>query len=101
MAIDPSRYTRSLRARRLRGAAALLEVLMLIGAENVTDSDMAKVVVDNELELREMLSFALRELVKPDYMEQGKPTVAQLESILNDPAERRIGIEADGSLRVE
>lgn len=56
-----SRYTRSLRARRLRGAAALIEALKMIGAENATDHDMAEVIVENELELREMLAFVLNE----------------------------------------
>jgi hypothetical protein len=32
--VDPRRYTRSIKARRLRGAAALMEMLELIGAEN-------------------------------------------------------------------
>lgn len=57
--IDPSRYTRSLRARRLRGAAALMEILELIGAEGATDHDLAHIATDQELELRELLSFAL------------------------------------------
>ena len=61
-ALDESRYTRSLIARRLRGAAALTEALFLIGAENATDHDLAKVIVDNELELREFLSGAMAAL---------------------------------------
>jgi hypothetical protein len=60
--IEASRYTRSLKARRLRGAAALMEALELIGASNATDHDMAKVIVDYELELREFLAGALRDL---------------------------------------
>lgn len=60
--IDASRYTRSIDARRLRGAAALMEILEHIGATNATDHDMAHVVVDNELELRELLAFALLKL---------------------------------------
>jgi hypothetical protein len=82
----------------LRGAAALLEALMLIGAANATDGDMALVIVDNELELRELLEFALRELARPDYKEGGKPTVAELEAILNDPAEREVEVLSDGSI---
>ena len=60
--IESSRHTRSLIARRLRGAAALTEALFLIGAENATDHDLAKVIVDNELELREFLSGAMAAL---------------------------------------
>ena len=100
MSIDPSRYTRSLRARRLRGAAALLEALTLIGATNATDQDMAQTITDNELELREMLAFTLRELTKPgaDREERGKPTIEELEALLADPAERKIEIRPDGSI---
>lgn len=60
--IEPTRYTRSIKARRLRGAAALMEMLHHIGANNVTDHDVARVLCDNELELREMLSFAMSKL---------------------------------------
>jgi len=63
--VDPSRYTRSMRARRLRGAAALNEMLTMIGAPNATDHDTATVLTDNELELRELLAYALTELAKP------------------------------------
>jgi hypothetical protein len=63
--VDPSRYTRSIRARRLRGAAALNEMLTMIGAPNATDHDMAAVLTDNELELRELLSFVLTKLAEP------------------------------------
>lgn len=69
MTVDASRYTRSIRARRLRGAAALMEAIDLIGATNSDDHQMAKVIVENELELREVLSFALRELGSPDYVD--------------------------------
>jgi hypothetical protein len=62
---DPNRYTRSMRARRLRGAAALNEMLTMIGAPNATDHDMAAVLTSEELELREMLAFVLTELAKP------------------------------------
>jgi hypothetical protein len=62
--IDPARYTRSIEARHMRGAAALMEALELIGATGVTDHDMARVIVDNELELRSMLSFVLAGLVR-------------------------------------
>jgi len=61
---DPSRYTRSMRARRLRGAAALNEMLTMIGAPNATDH-VAAVLTSEELELREMLAFVLTELAKP------------------------------------
>jgi hypothetical protein len=64
--IDPSRYTRSIKARRTRGAAALMEALELIGAENANDHDMARVICDNELELREMLAAVMRSLARPE-----------------------------------
>jgi hypothetical protein len=54
-----------MRARRLRGAAALNEMLTMLGAPNATDHDMAAVLVNQELELREMLAFVLTELAKP------------------------------------
>ena len=101
MTIDPSRYTRSLRARRLRGAAALLEVLTLIGATNADDHDLARVVVDNEMELREFLDGALKELVRPDYDDRRRPTVEELDAILNDPAPRHVVVQPDGSVRSE
>ena len=63
--VDPSRYTRSLRARRLRGAAALNEMLTMIGAPDATDHDTAAVLTDNELELRELLAFVLTKLAEP------------------------------------
>ncbi len=58
--LDPSRYTRSILARRLRGAAALMEIMELIGAPNATDHDVAAVLTDQELEIREFLSFGMR-----------------------------------------
>ena len=67
--IDQYRYTRSLKARRLRGVAALTEMLERIGCTNSTDHDLAHIFVDNELELREMLAFTMAELAKPDLKE--------------------------------
>lgn len=67
--IDPSRYTRSIKARRLRGAAALMEMLEHIGAENTNDHDVAHILCDNELELREMLAYTMTELSKPTDVE--------------------------------
>lgn len=46
-------------AAAIKGAGALQEALELIGAQDKTDHDMAKVIVDNELELRELVRFAL------------------------------------------
>jgi hypothetical protein len=51
----------SIRAQRLRGIAALMEALDMIG-RNQTDHDLAAVIVDNELELRAMLQFSLVQL---------------------------------------
>lgn len=63
--IAPARYTRSIRARRLRGAAALMEMLEYIGAPHATDHDVAQILCDNELELREMLAYTMTELQNP------------------------------------
>jgi hypothetical protein len=63
--VDPSRYTRSLKARRLRGAAALIEMLEHIGLTNATDHDVARILCDNELELREMLAFTMQQINRP------------------------------------
>jgi hypothetical protein len=67
--VDPKRYTRSLKTRNLRGAAALTEALALIGATNATDHDMAAIITDNELELRQMLEFTLKALTAPTQIE--------------------------------
>jgi hypothetical protein len=48
---------------QLRGAAALAEMLDCIGGEGVTDHDVAKLLTDNELDLRELLSFAIRKMI--------------------------------------
>jgi hypothetical protein len=49
-------------ATRLRGAAAIAEMLDLIGAQDVTNHDVAKVLVENELAIRDMLAFVLSRL---------------------------------------
>jgi hypothetical protein len=43
----------------LRGAAALQEALDLIGVHGVTDQDLAKVICDNEIGLRQLVAFSL------------------------------------------
>lgn len=48
--------------RSIKGAGALAEALELIGAEGKTDHDMAKVITENELELREFLKWGLMSL---------------------------------------
>ena len=53
----------------IRGVAALAEALDCIGAmhpsgDNKTDHDLAKVVVENEMPLRELVSYALECLAK-------------------------------------
>lgn len=46
----------------LKGVVALLEALDKIGTEGVTDHDLARSVVVNETELRELARWALAEL---------------------------------------
>jgi hypothetical protein len=55
--------SRSLRAIRFRGAAALMEMLDSIGGEDVVDHDIVHIMVSHELEMREILYFALTKLV--------------------------------------
>ncbi len=44
----------------LRGAAVLAELLDMIGADSPpTDSELARVVTDNELQLRGLLEYVL------------------------------------------
>lgn len=50
---------RSLTASRLRGAAALTQMLDMIGEEGWNDHDMARVFVDNELEIRDAVTLVL------------------------------------------
>lgn len=49
---------------QLRGAAAITEMLDMIGATNMPDSDhtVAGILVDHEMDIRELLSFALAKL---------------------------------------
>ncbi len=44
----------------LRGAAALLEALDLIGDTERGDHDLAKIFCDHEMEIRELVGFASR-----------------------------------------
>lgn len=46
----------------LRGAAALQECLDTIGAEGLTDHDLAKIIVENELECRTLVRWAVARL---------------------------------------
>lgn len=55
--------TRQLSA--LKGAAAVAEAIELIGNDQEkTDHDMAKIIVENELAIRDLVSFALKRLAK-------------------------------------
>lgn len=51
------------KAQQLRGAAAITEMLDCIGACDASDRDVAKVLVEHELDIRELLAFALTEIV--------------------------------------
>lgn len=57
---DEHRYGK--RAMRLRGAGALTEMLAVIGDEHCNDRTVARLLVDNELELCALLRFALRKI---------------------------------------
>lgn len=48
------RHLRGSKVNTLRGLAALLEMLETIGREGAADSDVARILVENELELREL-----------------------------------------------
>lgn len=50
------------RSEALQGAAAIMEMLDLIGTDDVTDHDVAKVLTDKEIAIRRLLTFALVEL---------------------------------------
>lgn len=52
-------------AKALKGAAALAEMLGLIGAAE-DDNAVAKVMVENEIELRDLLKWALEHI--PDHL---------------------------------
>jgi len=45
----------------LRGAAAILEALDLMGREEKTDHDLAKIIVDAEIDLRAIVQAALEQ----------------------------------------
>jgi hypothetical protein len=47
-------------SQALRGAAALNDMLECIGADSASDKAVAKLLVDNELVLCALLSFALQ-----------------------------------------
>lgn len=55
----PLTVVASHRARRILGAAALAEMLEMIGSPAHRDPDVARILVDCELELRALLEFAL------------------------------------------
>jgi len=56
---------KSLAASRLRGAAAITQMLDMIGTDGMDDHDMARVFVENELEIRDLVSLALTVLSEP------------------------------------
>lgn len=55
---SPERHSYGARAMRLRGAAALTEMLSVIG----DDTTVARLLVDNELELRALLRYAVKRM---------------------------------------
>ena len=83
--IDSYRYTRSIKARQLRGAAALTEMIERIGAPNSTYHDVAHILTDHELELRELLSFAMTELAKPETI-TAKELMDGLDKMITPPS---------------
>ncbi len=56
----PTEHRYGRRAMRLRGAAALAEMLAAIGDERHDDQTVVRLLTENELELRVLLKFALR-----------------------------------------
>jgi hypothetical protein len=48
----------------LRGVAAVQDAINCIGDPDKKDSDIAKLICDNELVIRELLEFALKQAVK-------------------------------------
>lgn len=52
------------KALQLRGAAAITEMLDMIGATEMPDAEhtVAAILVDNEMDIRELLAFALSKL---------------------------------------
>lgn len=50
------------RARLLRGLAAIDEMLDVIGAHDKDDHEVARVLCDNELDIRELVMFALSKI---------------------------------------
>lgn len=50
------------RAAALRGAAAVMSAIDLIGMSEATDHDLAKHLVDAEPDVRALLQFALAQL---------------------------------------
>lgn len=54
----------SRRARCLRGAAALIECLAMIGNESATDATLAQRVVESESDIEDFLRFALPHVIR-------------------------------------
>lgn len=50
------------KSRCLRGAAAIDEMLDVIGAHNADDHEVARILCDHELDIRELLMFTLSKL---------------------------------------
>ena len=48
----------------IRGAAAVAQMLDQIGQPGANDKTVAQILVDNEMELRHLVSFALTEIAK-------------------------------------
>ena len=51
-------------AKVIRGAAAIAQVIDLIGQPGADDKTIAQIIVESEMELRHLLSFALAEIAK-------------------------------------
>src|ERR1700689_4056148 len=50
------------KAKTWRGLTAIIEVVDLIGEHDISDHDFAKIIVDHELEIRELCSYSLAKL---------------------------------------
>jgi hypothetical protein len=51
-------------AKVIRGAAAVAQMLDQIGLPGANDKTVAQILVENEMELRHLVSFALTEIAK-------------------------------------
>lgn len=65
MAVSADEAVRSgQRVARITGAAAITEMLECIGASDTNDHDVARILVDHEMAIRALMTFALTKLAE-------------------------------------